>query len=126
MQVPDEVREAARAVFRTRAPGSTLLARTGADDGDEGTARSLCFTDSDLSVGVDVAPGEDGLLHLTVRLRPPLDVEVHVEHPDPALSLVARGSSPLQVAAVPGGLTRLTLVSTDEPVRRWHTAWTRF
>lgn len=126
MQVPDEVRDAARAAFRTHVPGRALLAQVdGADEALEGQARTLCFTDVGLTVAVDVEPGGDGLMHLTVELKPPSLAEVEVQHPDPALTLVARGPSPLRVAAVPGGLTRLVVTTLDAQPRQWHTSWVR-
>jgi hypothetical protein len=50
---------------------------------------------------------------------------MEVERPDPAMTLVARGPSPLHLAATPGGLTRLAITSLDDPARHWHTSWTR-
>lgn len=125
MQVPEEVRAAARAAYRTHVPGRTLLVQLGNGDAAEGTPRCLRFSDGDLTVDVDVVPGEDDLVHLTVRLSPAVQAEVEVQHPDPSLTLVARGPSPLKLAAVPGGLTRLVVTALDGSPRRWHTAWTR-
>ncbi len=127
MQVPEEVVAAARAVYATHLPGRALLPLVnGNGDGRQGQPRTLIYAGDDLSVRLDVEPRDDGLLHLTVQLNPPLEAEVELQHPQLTLTLVARGKPPLHLAMVPAGLARLVIAGTGSAgARHWQTTWTR-
>lgn len=128
--VPQHVREAAKAAFRRYEQGRVVLQPVdlnGAGGSSTSQTRALLFAGEDVCVHVTVA--RDGARNrVGVRLEPDVAAVVELQHPDPDLSCVARGRSPLQLDAVPDRLARLVITPDgDAPVgQRWQTAWTRF